>query len=447
MKVLIVGSGISGRSASEYLEKLGIETEFAGEEDLSDKTNFRSKQKDRLFNGLSFIVTSPGISPDIPLLKEARKHKIKIVGEFELGASKLDGDIIAVTGTNGKTTTVSLIHYLLKDADARIFLGGNIGIPVTRFAGMTKDTDITVLECSSFQLESIKYFHPHIAAILNLTPDHLTRHKTMEKYISAKYKITQNQTEDDYLLLNADDEKIMQNLPKTHAKIYYFSTKHKVFGCYLKRGCIYFNDNLSEKKLVSIKGIRLIGEHNLSNILCACLAVWLETKDTKLLKNISSFVGVPHRTEYIKTVNGVSFFNDSKATNISSTLVAVNSFKQNICLILGGSDKGYEFDELFEKLPKNVKLIAVCGATKQKIIEAAKRQGYSNLYVCKGVKEATYLCYQKALKNDIVLLSPACASFDAFSNYEERGAFFKRIVEEISVNENVLGKTEEKTQV
>ncbi len=445
MKVLIVGCGLSGLAAKDYLEGQGISTVFAKEKDINYKGKFDEEYLDRLLSGLSFIVTSPGISPKIPLLKEARKRKIKIIGEFELGASALKGDIIAVTGTNGKTTTVSLIYYLLKGADTKINLGGNIGVPVSSFAKSSKVSDISVLECSSFQLEGIKHFHPHIAAILNFSVDHLSRHGTMKKYIEAKSNITKYQTEGDFLLINADCETLMENLPKTNAKVLYFSTKRRVEGCYIKRGSIYFNDNHCEKKLVSSKGIKLIGEHNLSNILCGVLAVYLETKNIKLVEGISRFVGVPHRTEYVKTISGIEFFNDSKATNISSTLVAVSSFKQNIHLILGGSDKGYEFDELFEKLPQNVKSIAVCGQTAKKILRAAKKFGYLNIKQCASFGEAVKTCYKNAKNGEVVLLSPACASFDCFKNYEERGMVFRKIVEEILSYENALGKSEKET--
>ncbi len=447
MKVLIVGSGLSGRSAFEFLSAKGIETEFASESLISRKNDLSKEEKDRLFNNLSFIVTSPGVSPEIPLLKAAKEYGKIITNEFELGSSALASDIIAVTGTNGKTTTVSLIYYLLKDTNQVVYLGGNIGTPVTSFADSAGSGSLAVLECSSYQLEDIKYFKPKIAAILNLTVDHMARHKTMDAYAAAKYNITKNQDESDYLLLNADSEYLNENPPKTNATVYYFSTKHKVKGCYIKNGCIYFNDNLKETKLVSIKNIKLVGEHNLSNVLCSVLAVWLITKNKSLLCGISKFEAVPHRIQYIRSINGVEYYNDSKATNIDSTLVATASFKQNIFLILGGSDKGYEFDELFKKLPKNVKFVAVCGETKNKIMLAAKRQNYQNITATESLKSATYLCYQNAKKGDVVLLSPACASFDCFKNFEERGAFFKKIVEEMSLNENARSKARKTTQI
>lgn len=439
MKVLILGEGVSGKSAYNFLKKKGYDVQFAEDEKVVMQKSLQdNKFLDRLFCGLSFIVVSPGIPLDNFIIKNAKKRKIKILGELELGAREIKGDIIAVTGTNGKTTTVSLINFILTGTDKTIFLGGNIGTAVTSFADKTESDDISILECSSYQLESSKKFKPHISAILNITPDHLIRHKTMKNYIKAKQKIAQNQTENDFMLINFDDEILMQNLPKTRAKTYFFSTKQKVFGCYIKSGCIYFNDNQKSIKLVSLKNIKLIGEHNLSNILCACLAVYLETGCKKTLSRISQFQGVNHRIEYVKTIDGVQFYNDSKATNIDSTLVALKCFNGGICLILGGSEKGYDFDNLFKCLPKNVKYIAVFGETKFKIIQSAKKYHFNSIFKFDDLKSCVLACFRNAEQKDIVLLSPACASFDQFKNFEERGNVFKKIVKEIKVNENSL---------
>lgn len=446
MKVLIVGSGKSGRSAYDYLEKQGFEVEFAKEE-IVNSESFDVYEKGRLFNGLSFIVVSPGVCLNLPFLKEAKKQKIKIIGEFELGTKNLKGKTIAVTGTNGKTTTVSLIYYLLKVYSSNVFLGGNIGIPVTSFCDDVKDNDISVLECSSYQLESVKEFHANIAVILNFSVDHLARHKTMNNYIKAKLNITKNQDENDFLILNADNKLLMEYEPKTKAKIYYFSTKNKVVGCYQKKGCIYFNDDKKEEKLLSLKNIKLIGEHNISNVLASCLAVYLLTGQKEILKDVVNFNGVEHRIEYVKTINGISFFNDSKATNIDSTIVATKSFKCEINLILGGSDKGYDFDDLFKNLPKNVKNIAIFGQTKHKIAFSANKFNFKNYQICDTLKSATLYCYNCAKSGFVVLLSPACASFDYFSSFEERGNVFKKIVKEIVLDENVCLKNKEEKQV
>lgn len=443
MRVLVLGNGLSGESARKFLTKKGYEVEILDEREMNKIA--LEKKTDRLFSGLSFIVTSPGISHKNYIIKEAKKQKIKVVGELELGADNLQGSVIAVTGTNGKTTTVTLINFLLKDLEKQTFLGGNIGIPVTSFAGKTAPDDITVLECSSYQLEDISHFHSHIACILNISPDHLARHKKMQNYIKAKQNIAKNQTKNDFLLLNADCELLMQNIPKTKAQIYFFSTKQKVVGCYVKRNSIYFNDGKTDKKLVSLAGVKLLGEHNLSNILCSVLAVYLQTGQKSILSGISKFEGIEHRIEFVMSVSGVLFYNDSKATNIDSTKVALSCFKRGIHLILGGSEKGYDFDELFAKLPKNVKNIAVFGQTKPKILSSAEKFGYKKIYSCESLRACTRLLYDLSKPKDVVLLSPACASFDHFKNYEERGRVFKKIVKEISLDEDALFEGKKKT--
>lgn len=447
MRVLVLGSGVSGRSAFDYLMKKGYKVEFVKEEYLKENFVLDKEKLDRLFEGLSFIVISPGVSLEINLIKEAKKRKVKIIGELELGSGGIDSKIIAVTGTNGKTTTVSLIYFLLKDYCEKSYLGGNIGVPVTSFAEQVKKDEIVVLECSSFQLETVRKFKPKIAIILNVTPDHLNRHKTMKKYLDCKLKITKNQDKNDYLIVNADDEFLMNNLPKTNAKILYFSLRKKVNGCYIKSGYIYYSVEGIEEKLTSIKNIKLVGEHNLSNVLSACLAVKLITGNNEFVSELANFCGVSHRIEFVKNINNVQFFNDSKATNIDSTLVACKSFKKKINLILGGSDKGYSFDKLFANLPKNVENIAIFGQTKQKIAFSAQKYKFKNYKICTSLKEAVYYLYEFSKRNYIILLSPACASFDCFSGYEERGNVFKKVVEEIAENENKKCKKQEQAKV
>ena len=446
MKVLIFGQGKSGKSAYNFLKKKNVKVEFAKEEDLNS-VFLEKDYLDRLFEGLSFAVVSPGIKPDNYLIGEAEKRKVKLVCEFDLGANDIKSDIIAVTGTNGKTTTVSLINFLLLGAGKKTFLGGNIGFPVTSFSDETKDDDIVVLECSSFQLFWSKNFHPHISAILNITPDHLSWHKKLQNYIKCKQKIASKLSKDDFLLINADDELLMKNLPKTRGKIFYFSTKQKVCGCFVEGDSIYFYDNCRKKKLASLVGIKLIGKHNLSNILCAVLAVYLETGDKSIFKNLKYFEGIEHRIEYVGQARGVLFYNDSKATNIASTLVALSSFSCGINLILGGSEKGYDFDELFAKIPKNVKNIAVFGQTKPSILASAKKFNFLNIFPLESLNSCVNLCFKLSEPKDVVLLSPASASFDQFSNFEERGNVFKKIAKEIILNETTLFESEEKTQI
>ena len=435
MKTMIIGSGLSGLAVADFLGKNDVEFFFAKKEDIG-AIEFDQEYLDGLLKDVVQVIISPGISLKTQLIAEIKKRKIPITGEFEFGTSKIENDIIAVTGTNGKTTTVSLIYFLLKNFSGGVSIGGNIGIPVTSLVHSISADGLLVLESSSFQLETIRKFHPHIAVILNISEDHLNRHGTMREYVRCKYRITKNQTSSDYLILNADDEVLRKNPPKTKAKIFYFSTKRKVCGSYIKNGFIYFNDNSKEIRLLSVSKIKLKGEHNLSNVLSAVLAVFLQTQNKDLLKNISKFEGVPHRMEFVKKISGVEFYNDSKATNIASTLVAVSSFSQNINLILGGSDKGYNFDELFKKMPQNIKNIAVFGETRNKIAFSAKMFNYTNIYICDNLESATRKMFSLSKSGDVVLLSPACASFDFFTNFEERGNFFKKIVREIELNES-----------
>lgn len=441
---MILGTGVSGRAVYDYLSRKNIDCFYAKNEDINSE-----KQDDEfyanLFHGVDCIVSSPGISPKNMLVFQAKKRKIAFFGEFEFGANKLNCDIIAVTGTNGKTTSVSLIHYLLKNYFGGCELGGNIGVPVTSLIDKMDASKIAVLECSSFQLETVSKFKPHIAIILNISKDHLNRHKTMREYIRCKYKITKNQKSDDFLILNADDENLRKYPPKTKAKIYYFSTKRKVLGSYIRGSSIYFNDSIKEIKLAKLSDIKLVGEHNLSNVLACLLAIYLETGNVGMFKNLSKFEGVSHRIEFVKTINGIEFYNDSKATNIASTRVALNSFKVPINLILGGSDKGYNFDELFAKMPRNVKNIAIFGETKSKIAFSAKKFN-KKFVVCDNLLGATKLLFNEAKAGDVILLSPACASFDFFSGYEERGNFFKKIVREIDVNENTISWIDKKEE-
>ena len=443
MSVMIVGSGVSGQAVAEYLDNSGVKYFFAKQEDI-DAFSFDEKYIQRLLRDVSQVIVSPGISLRTELVRWAIHKNIDVIGELEFGSEKIINDIIAVTGTNGKTTTVNLINFLLKDSEQGSVMCGNVGVPITSFVGRLSNESI-VLECSSFQLETIKDFKPHIAVILNITEDHLNRHLSIDEYIRCKLNITKNQDENDYLLVNADDEILQKQTPKTRAQIFYFSTKKKVVGCYIKNKSIYFNDNKKEIRLASLSKIKLVGEHNLSNILASVLAIFLQTHDLNLLKNLSKFSGVCHRLEFVKKINGISFYNDSKATNIASTIVAVKSFKCDINLILGGSDKGFGFDELFKKMPKNVKRIAIFGQTSAKIAFSARKFGFNNYRIFAGLGAATKALFGQAKAGEIILLSPACASFDFFSNFEERGNFFKQVVREIEFHESSFDYSNKKT--
>ena len=427
MKTLIIGSGVSGLAVYDYLNKHDIDSEI-----YNEKFKNINNYSDSDFYKYNQIVISPGIKLNKKTIFQIKRNKIAFYGELEFGVRKIKNSIIAVTGTNGKTTTVSLIGFLLKNYWGGVRVVGNIGIPVTSIIDKVTSDEIVVLECSSFQLETVENFSPHIAVILNISEDHLNRHGTMKEYIRCKYNITKKQRKNDYLILNADDEYLLYNPPKTKAKIFYISTKSKVVGAYLKRNVVYFFDGIVEEKLVSLSKFKLKGEHSLSNALASILSVYLQTKNKSLLNNILKFQGVEHRIEFVKCINGIEFYNDSKATNISSTLVACSSFKCDVNLILGGSDKGYDFDYLVEKIPKNVKNIAIFGETKTKIAFSLNKYNCKNYSIFDSLKQCVDYLFEKSLSGEVVLLSPACASFDQFKNFEHRGIVFKNLVNELS---------------
>lgn len=430
-KALIIGAGVSGKSVNKLLKKIGVKTYI-----VDDKKKFKFKPlKDRLFSGLSFVIVSPGVEPCHQLIQEAKNRGVAIYGELEFATQFLCSQIVAITGTNGKTTTTTLIYEILKRAYS-CFVGGNIGIPVSSFC--LKSHDVSVLEVSSFQLENISTFKPHIACLLNISPDHLNRHKTMENYVKAKLNVFKNMDKNGFACINKDDAFINAlDLSFIKSKRFYFSTKVECIGCYVKKDCIYFNNGIEKIKLLNVNQIPLLGEHNLSNVLCACLVACLMGVDKKLLSNtIVNFKGVSHRLEFVCSINGIDFINDSKATNISSTIVAVKAMNKPTTLILGGSDKGFDFDPLFEYMTDKIKNFVVVGQTAPKIIQAAERIKMSNVFEARSFKEAVKLAYNLAGEGENVLLSPACASFDMFSSFEERGRVFVSLVREIEKYEN-----------
>lgn len=437
-KALILGAGESGRNANKLLKKLGYSTFI-----IDEKKKIRFDiLRDRLFESLSLVIVSPGVSLDHELIKLAKKRGIEVIGELELGARNLVSHYIAITGTNGKTTTTTLTKELLENKNCKTFAGGNIGVAVCSFAQSVRPIDNVVLEVSSFQLESIDTFKPHVATILNITPDHLNRHKTMENYINAKLRIFENQTDKDYAVINLDDP-ILKSIDFSFVKsqIYYFSTKIPCKGCFVYDGCIYFNNGISSTFVMKTSAVPLAGEHNLSNVLAALTSAILSGVEiSELQAKVMAFKGVSHRLEFISEIKGVSYINDSKSTNISSTIVAMKAMSSETTLILGGSDKGFMFDELFENLSPLIKNIIVLGQTKEKLLACARKYSVDNVYEANSFKEAVYLASSLAENGENVLLSPACASFDMFLNYEQRGRAFAKIVREIEKSESRIVK-------
>lgn len=426
-KALIIGNGKSGKAAEKLLNSIGYETI------ITDSQNI-SKIRDRTLKTLSLVVLSPAVSIDDPGVKLLKNYTDNIIGEMELSYMFLACKTVAITGTNGKTTTTILIGEMCKKI-AKTYVGGNIGVPASSFAKQTKKDDLCVLEVSSFQAESFVNFKPYIGVFLNFSQDHLNRHKTMDSYYVAKIKMFERQTQNDFAVLNFDDKNVRNLAGKLKSNVYYFSDKDKVKGCYLKSDCIYFRDKKVEKIGKMPQSIR--EAHNKQNALAACtVAKLLGVRNCDILDVLQSFKPSESRIEMVQVVDGISYINDSKGTNIASTLSAIREMKQKTVLIVGGSDKGYEFDDLFTFDNKKVKAIVTVGETSAKIVQAAKRNNYKNIFVANSFCDAILLAKQKAKSGDTVLLSPACASFDMFSSYKERGNAFKAIVREIENESN-----------
>lgn len=419
-KALVLGKGKSGNSAKELLVKLGYDVQVMDSEEVSFDD----------ICGLSLLCVSPGISKEIEIIKKAESCGIDVCGELELGFKFLSCKCIAVTGTNGKTTTTSLIGDICSRSKTT-FVGGNIGTPITSFCLDTKREDICVLEVSSFQAETFKYFKPFIGVFLNFGEDHLNRHNTLDCYFREKTKVFSNQRQSEYAVINYDDIKLRQFSCELQSNVYYFSLKKKVKGCYLAGGNIYFNDGKTTHKIMNMPE-NVSEQHNKQNVLAAVLACLLSGVEVESIKNgVINFKKSEHRLEVVTAIKGVQFINDSKSTNIASTLAAIKSFKQKQILIMGGSDKGYNFSDFFNFLPNRVRGIFVVGETSKKITEAAKIFGYKNIVVAESLEVAAKTAFKVARKGEKVLLSPACASFDMFDSYAHRGNEFKRIVWEL----------------
>ena len=373
------------------------------------------------------VIPSPGVPADAPLLQSARAKGITIWSEIELADRFLDGRLIAITGSNGKTTTTSLVHHILRTAGFSAMVAGNIGTPLISRVALTSEDTITVAELSSFQLELIETFHPDIAVLLNLTPDHLDRHKTMEAYTAAKARIFEKQTESDFAVLNADDPATAALAPK-RPQVYWFSRKQRVAqGAYLRGEEIVFRTSKQEEVLLRREEISLPGAHNLENVLAAVTAARLEgAAVAAIAEAVRTFPGVEHRLEFVAEIGGVRYYNDSKATNVDATLKALEAFPGKILVILGGKDKGSDYSVLQKALRERAVLALLIGAAAEKI----KQQLAGSVAVERAgtMERAVEIASQAARRGDVVLLAPACASFDQFENFEHRGRVFKELV-------------------
>jgi UDP-N-acetylmuramoylalanine--D-glutamate ligase len=373
------------------------------------------------------VIPSPGVPADAPLLQSARAQGITVWSEIELADRFLDGRLIAITGSNGKTTTTSLVHHILRVAGFSTMVAGNIGTPLISRVALSSEDTITVAELSSFQLELIETFHADIAVLLNLTPDHLDRHKTMDAYAGAKARVFERQTESDFAVLNADDPATVKLAPK-RPQIYWFSRKQRVLqGAYLRGEEIVFRTSKQEEVLLKREEISLPGAHNLENVLAAVTAARLEGASiSAIAEAVRTFPGVEHRLEFVAEIDGVRYYNDSKATNVDATLKALEAFPGKFLIILGGKDKGSDYSVLNNALRERGVLALLIGAAAEKI--GQQIAGSVPVERAGTLERALEIAAQAARRGDVVLLAPACASFDQFKDYEHRGQVFKELV-------------------
>jgi UDP-N-acetylmuramoylalanine--D-glutamate ligase len=446
-RVLVVGLGKSGVASAQFLAARGARVTVS---DTRSRDELKSQipallergvavetggHGERTFRDQDLIVVSPGVPSDLPQLARARAQGIPVIGEIELAARFLKGKIVAITGSNGKTTTTTLCGDLIASSSKRTLVGGNIGTPVILLVDDSTDDTINVVEVSSFQLETIETFHPYIAVVLNLTPDHLDRHGTMEVYTAAKARIFENQSSSDYSVLNLDDEGSAGLRSRTKARLCWFTRKQQLsgdqMGSFVRDGEIYWRDGKREEPIMAVSEITLKGAHNLENVLAAAAVGRLCGCDAVSIRNaVRKFKAVEHRLQYVATIGGVDYYNDSKATNVDATIKAIESFSGNIHLILGGKDKDSDYTLMNDLLRERVKRVYTIGSAAEKI--RSHVQSVVEVLACRTLDNAVERAHDLARSGDVVLLAPACSSFDQFDNYEHRGRTFKTLVERLA---------------
>ncbi|MEW6606018.1 MAG: UDP-N-acetylmuramoyl-L-alanine--D-glutamate ligase [bacterium] len=443
-RIIIVGMARSGLSAAKLLLKYGAKVKISDSKPASQLQNEitqlknldieieTDEHKEDFLPHCELIVVSPGVPVEIPFLQKAKKLGIPIISEMELAYQFLPQNrVIAVTGTNGKTTTTTLIGEILKTADQKVTVAGNIGYPLSEAIDKIDKDYLVVVEISSFQLETIKDFRPNISVFLNFTPDHLDRHKDLNDYLKIKARIFENQTKDDFMVLNADDSSIMEVSQQSKAKPIFFSLIKKDFenGIFLKGNQIVSRFEGEENEICKTQDIALIGPHNLQNVLSALgVSAILKINLEVVRKTLREFKGVEHRIEEVACINGIRFINDSKATNVDSVIVALQSFNKPIILIAGGRSKGCDYSRLDPLLSAKVKTLILLGEAKDKIAQGVH---FDNIFKVQNLHEAVELAYKLSKPKDTILFSPACSSYDMFKNYEERGRVFKEEVARI----------------
>lgn len=439
-KVLVFGSGISGIGAVQLLEAHGADVVLYDGNEKLDPASLKEQAGEKtevvlgifpeeLVETLELVVLSPGVPTDLPIIHTMKERGIQVIGEVELAYTFGKGDVLAITGTNGKTTTTSLLGEIMKCHQDEVFVVGNIGNPYTVAAGKMTERSVAVAEMSSFQLESIETFRPKVSAILNFTPDHLNRHHTMEAYVDAKKQIAKNQTEEDYCVLNYEDERTRAFGKEVKAQVLYFSSGHTLDrGIYLEDGKIIYK-NPEEVVVCHVDELQILGVHNYENVMAAVAmaAVYGVPMET-IRKAILAFKGVEHRIEYVTEKDGVVYYNDSKGTNPDAAIKGIQAMNRKTVLIGGGYDKDSEYTEWIQAFDGKVKKLILIGATKEKIARDAEKCGFYDYVYAETFEEAVLLAARTAESGEAVLLSPACASWGMFPNYEVRGEKFKEIV-------------------
>jgi len=443
-RVLVVGLGKSGVASALFMKRRGARVTVSDtkaqdelkaeipallDEGIAVETGGHGE---RTFQNQDLIVVSPGVPVDAAPLAQARALGEKVIGEIELAAQFFPGRIFAITGSNGKTTTTTLAGEIVTAGGVRTVVGGNIGTPaITLVEGATADI-IAVLEVSSFQLETIETFHPRLAVVLNITPDHLDRHRSFEAYTDAKARIFLNQQPEDFAVLNADDPTCVGLAARTKAQVFWFSRKkEEKQGAFARDGRVWFRDGSGQREIMLVSDIPLKGAHNVENVLAAvCLGMLSGVAPERIREAVREFKAVEHRLEHVATINGVEYYNDSKATNVDATIKALESFPANIHLILGGKDKGSDYSVLNDLLRQRTKAVYTIGAAAAKI--ESHIRGAANIVHAETLENAIKQAADTAQPGDIVLLAPACASFDQFRNYEHRGKVFKAAVERLA---------------
>ena len=441
-KVLVFGSGISGIGASQLLEKIGAEVIlYDGNAALDIEMTRSLLGKDtnvqivagdfpeEIMDELDMVVMSPGVPTDLPVVNRMREKGILISGEIELAYTYGKGDVLAITGTNGKTTTTALLGEIMKAYKDSVYVVGNIGNPYTTVALDMHEDSVAVAEISSFQLETAHTFRPKVSAILNITPDHLNRHHTMEAYIKAKEDIAKNQTLEETCVLNYEDEVTRRFGEKVGANVLYFSSQHSLEkGIYLENGNMIYK-GAEEIVVCHVSELQLLGTHNYENVMAAvAMAVAYGVPMDIIRQVIKAFKGVAHRIEFVAEKKGVFYYNDSKGTNPDAAIKGIQAMNRPTILIGGGYDKDSEYDEWIESFDGKVKLFVLLGATREKIAAAARAHGFDKIAMADTFEEAVQICVDAAVEGDAVLLSPACASWGMFKNFEERGDKFKELV-------------------